>query len=114
MSTFDEFDIPPGHPYESPYLADMRGPGENQKGFELDRTMAKVTIDSISNYPITGGPATNNVETSFIFILEMGLVNVPMEYNWSPNRLQTTPPNPNPYTVPLPIIAEHTRNRFRA
>jgi len=100
MSTFDEFDIPPGHPYESPYLADMRGPGENQKGFELDRTMAKVTIDSISSYPIIGGPVTNNVETSFIFILKMGLINVPMQYNWSPNRLQTTPPNPNPYTVP--------------
>ncbi len=102
MSTFDEFDILPGRPRESPYLADLRGSGSSLKGFELDRTMAKVTIDSISSYPIPEGPTTNNAETSYIFILKMGLVNVPMQYLWSPNRLQTTPPNPNPYTVPVP------------
>lgn len=102
MSTFDEFDILPGRPRESPYLADLRGSGSSLKGFELDRTMAKVTIDSISSYPIPEGPTTNNAETSYIFILKMGLVNVPMQYLWSPNRLQTTPPNPNPYAVPVP------------
>lgn len=102
MSTFDEFNIPAGYTYESPWHADLRGPSESQKGFELDRTMAKVTIDSISSYPITGGPLTNDSLTSYIFILKMGLTNVPMQYLWSPNRSQTTPPTPNPYTVPLP------------
>jgi hypothetical protein len=52
--------------------------------------MAKVTIDSLSSYPIVGGPTTNNVATSYIFILKMGLANVPMQYLWSPNRPQTT------------------------
>ncbi len=101
MSTFDEFDIPAGYTYESPWHADLRGPSESQKGFELDRTMAKVTIDSISSYPIFGGPATNNVETSYIFILKMGLDRVPMKYLWSPNRPQTSPTS-NPYTLPVP------------
>lgn len=106
MSTFDEFDIQKGRTYESPYLADLRGISDPPKGFELDRTMAKVTIDSISSYPIhlSNGDTTitDNKETSFIFILKMGLINVPMQYLWSPNRLQPTPPNPNPYTVPVP------------
>lgn len=102
MSTFDEFDIPPGRPKENPYLVDLRGPSESQRGFKLDRTMAKVTIDSISSYPISGGPLANDSLTSYIFILKVGLTNVPTQYLWSPNRLQTTPPNPNPYTVPVP------------
>jgi len=102
MSTFDEFDIPAGYTYESPWHADLRGPSESQKGFELDRTMAKVTIDSISSYPIEGAPLPNDSLTSYIFILKMGLTNVPMQYLWSPNRSQTTPPTPNPYTVPVP------------
>ncbi len=102
MSTFDEFDIEPNRPIDNPYMADLRGPDESLKGFALDRTMAKVTIESVSSYPIEGGPATNNEETSYIFILKMGLANVPMQYLWSPNRLQPTPPNPNPYTVPVP------------
>ncbi len=102
MSTFDEFDIEPNRPVENPYMADLRGPDESLKGFALDRTMAKVTIDSLSSYPIIGGPTTNNEETSYIFILKMGLANVPMQYLWSPNRLQPTPPNPNPYPVPVP------------
>jgi len=102
MSTFDEFDIPAGYTYDSPWHADLRGPSESQKGFELDRTMAKVTIDSISSFPISGGPLTNDSLTSYIFILKVGLANVPTQYLWSPNRLQTTPPTPNPYTVPVP------------
>lgn len=102
MSTFDELDILPARPSTNPNLADLRGPSEGQKGFELDRTMAKVTIDSISSYPYTGGPTTNNVLTSYIFILKMGLVKVPQNYLWSPNRLQTNPPvSPtSPYPVP--------------
>ncbi len=102
MSTFDEFNIEPNRPVDNPYTADLRGPVESLKGFALDRTMAKVTIESVSSYPIEGGPATNNVETSYIFILKMGLANVPMQYLWSPNRLQPTPPDPNPYPVPVP------------
>ncbi|WP_286861704.1 MULTISPECIES: hypothetical protein [unclassified Proteiniphilum] len=100
MFTFDEFNIAPDRPAENPYTADLRGPNESLKGFALDRTMAKVTIDSLSSYPIPGGPATDNEKTSYIFILKMGLTNVPMQYLWSPNRLQSTPPSPNPYTVP--------------
>lgn len=89
MSTFGECTIPEGRPIENPYLADLRGPSEEQMGFELDRTMAKVTIESVSNYPMYEGQSTNNVATSYIFILKMGLVNVPMQYLWSPNRPQT-------------------------
>ena len=89
MSTFGECTIPEGRPIENPYLADLRGPSEGQMGFELDRTMAKVTIESVSNYPMYEGQETDNVATSYIFILKMGLVNVPMKYLWSPNRPQT-------------------------
>jgi len=102
MSTFDEFNIEPNRPVENPYMADLRGPDESLKGFALDRTMARVTIDSLSSYPIIGGPETNKEETSYIFILKMGLTNVPMQYLWSPNRLQPTPPDPSPYPVPVP------------
>lgn len=87
MSTFGEFDIPEGMDRNNPYTADLTGINQ---GFKLDRTMAKVTIDSLSSYPIVGGPTTNNVATSYIFILKMGLANVPMQYLWSPNRPQTT------------------------
>jgi hypothetical protein len=87
MSTFGEFDIPEGMDKDNPYTADLTGINQ---GFKLDRTMAKVTIDSLSSYPIVGGPTTNNVATSYIFILKMGLANVPMQYLWSPNRPQTT------------------------
>lgn len=90
MSTFDEFDILPNRPYENPYIADLRGPAESNKGFSLDRTMAKVTLQSISSYPRYTGDVTDNVETSFIFILKVGLVNVPMQYLWSPNKPQTS------------------------
>lgn len=89
MSTFGECTIPAGRPIENPYLADLRGPSEGQMGFELDRTMAKVTIESVSNYPMYEGQETDNEATSYIFILKMGLVNVPMQYLWSPNRPQT-------------------------
>lgn len=89
MSTFGECDIPEGRTAADPYLADLRGPSEGQSGFELDRTMAKVTIASVSNRPMYEGQTTDNVATSYIFILKMGLVNVPMHYLWSPNRSQT-------------------------
>ena len=102
MSTFDEFDIPPNMPKSNPYVADLRGPSETKKGFELDRTMAKVTLDSISSYPRYTGETTDNKQTSYIFILKVGLVNVPTQYLWSPNRLQTTPPANPAYTVPVP------------
>ncbi|HBU45194.1 MAG TPA: hypothetical protein DEB36_05450, partial [Porphyromonadaceae bacterium] len=100
MSTFGEFDIPEGMDKDNPYTADLTGINQ---GFKLDRTMAKVTIDSLSSYPIFGGPETNNKETSSIFILEMGLVKVPMQYFWSPNRTQTGPSTYDPsYAVPRP------------
>lgn len=102
MSTFDEIIIPPNQPEETPFIADLRGPSETQKGFELDRTMAKVTLQSISSNPRYLGDPTNNVETSYIFILKVGLVNVPTQYLWSPNRLQTTPPADPAYAVPVP------------
>ncbi|MBP7179768.1 MAG: hypothetical protein KBA24_01350 [Dysgonomonadaceae bacterium] len=91
MSTFGEFNIEPERPFENPYLADLTGMGQ---GFELDRTMAKVTLESISSNPRTVGEPTDNVETSFIFILKVGLTNVPQQYLWSPNRPQssTVPP----------------------
>lgn len=102
MSTFDEFDIEAEKTITNPYIADLSGPSEGLKGFELDRTMAKVTLDSVSSYPRYVGDITNNIQTSFIFILKMGLVNVPTQYMWSPNRVQTTPPDPNPYPNPVP------------
>ncbi|HOM62616.1 MAG TPA: hypothetical protein PL097_02120 [Dysgonamonadaceae bacterium] len=94
MSTFGECDIPEGRTAADPYLADLRGPSEGQSGFELDRTMAKVTIASVSNHPMYEGQTVDTVATSYIFILKMGLVNVPMYYLWSPNRPQssTVPP----------------------
>lgn len=101
MSTFDEFVIPI-RTISNPYVADLRGPSETKKGFELDRTMAKVTLDSISSYPRNTGETTDNKQTSYIFILKVGLVNVPTQYLWSPNRLQTTPPANPTYTVPVP------------
>ena len=106
MSTFDELDILPARPSTNPNLADLRGPSEGQKGFELDRTMAKVTIESVSNIPYVGGPTTDNVQTSYIFILKMGLVKVPQSYLWSPNRLQTNPPVPPTSTYPVPPYTE--------
>lgn len=102
MSTYGEFMIPSGRTYSTPYLADLRGPSTSQKGFELDRTMAKITLDSVSSYPMTDGQVTDKIATSFIFILKMGLINVPQTYLWSPNRLPTTPPNPNPYPTTVP------------
>lgn len=102
MSTYGEFMIPSGRTYSTPYLADLRGPSASQNGFELDRTMAKITLDSVSSYPMTQGQVTDKIATSFIFILKMGLINVPQTYLWSPNRLPTTPPNPNPYPTEVP------------
>lgn len=96
MSTFDDLDILPARPFANPNIADLRGPSEGQKGFELDRTMAKVTIESVSNIPMFEGQVTDNVSTSYIFILKMGLTNIPKQYLWSPNRWQTTSPYPNP------------------
>lgn len=93
MSTFGEFVIEEERPIESPYLADLTGVGQ---GFELDRTMAKVTLESVSSYPIVNGPTTDSVATSYIFILEMGLTKVPMQYLWSPNR-----PLTNGYPAPV-------------
>jgi hypothetical protein len=95
MSTFGECIILPGKTEEDPNIADLTGNGQ---GFELDRTMAKVTIESVSSYPIegVGAPTTDNVETSYIFILKMGLTNVPMQYLWSPNR-----PLTNGYPAPV-------------
>ncbi len=105
MSTFDEFDISPNMPKENPYIADLRGLNESTKGFALDRTMAKVTLESISSYPRYTGDPTNNLETSYIFILKVGLVNVPMQYLWSPNRLNTTPPVSPPSSPVLPAYS---------
>lgn len=99
MSTFGEFDIPEGLDRNNPYTADLTGVNQ---GFKLDRTMAKVTIDSLSSYPIYP-LLTDNTKTSSIFILEMGLVKVPMQYFWSPNRTQTGPSTYDPsYAVPRP------------
>lgn len=95
MSTFGVFDIEEGRTKDDPYHADLTGVGQ---GFQLDRTMAKVTIDSITSYPIhlSNGDTTitDNKETSYIFILKVGLTNVPKHYLWSPNRPQsaTVPP----------------------
>lgn len=101
MSTFDEFNIPPNKPIDNPYVADLRGLAESNKGFALDRTMAKVTLDSITSYPRHVGDLTNNTKTSYIFILKVGLVNVPVQYLWSPNRLNTTPPASPPSPSPV-------------
>lgn len=91
MSTFGECDILPGKPKEDPNVVDLTG---TNGGFEMDRTMAKVTLESISSYPRYEGEPTDSVETSYIFILKVGLVNVPNQYLWSPNRPQssTVPP----------------------
>lgn len=100
MCTFDEFTIPADRPESNPYQADLRGTG---KGFEMDRTMAKVTLKSVSNKNLDGtdlSPA-EKLSTSYIFILKMGLRNVPNQYIWSPNRLPVATPNPNPYPQPL-------------
>lgn len=97
MSTFDQFNIASGKTAANPYVADFRGPSTGKRGFELDRTMAKITLDSISSYPRNTGDITDNVQTSFIFILKTGLVNVPKQYMWSPGRAQSPLPNPNPY-----------------
>lgn len=100
MCTFDEFTIPADRPEGNPYRADLRGTG---KGFEMDRTMAKVTLKSVSNKNLNGtdlSPA-EKLSTSYIFILKMGLRNVPNQYIWSPNRLPVATPNPNPYPQPL-------------
>jgi len=97
MSTFGEFAIPSGRTASTPFLADLRGPSASQSGFELDRTMAKITLESVSSNPMYSGQVTNNVATSYIFILKMGLVNVPQTYLWSPNREQS---NPNPIQLP--------------
>jgi len=101
MSTFDEFNIPPNKPIDNPYVADLRGLAESNKGFALDRTMAKVTLESISSYPRYAGEITDNKKTSYIFILKAGLVNVPTQYLWSPNRLNTTPPASPPSPSPV-------------
>lgn len=100
MCTFDEFTIPVDRPESNPYQADLRGTG---KGFEMDRTMAKVTLKSVSNKNLDGTDLspTEKLSTSYIFILKMGLRNVPNQYIWSPNRLPVATPNPNPYPQPL-------------
>lgn len=84
MSTFGEFEIEK-RPEINPFPCDLTGA---EHGFELDRTMAKVTLESISSNPRNVEESTDNVETSYIFILKVGLVNVPKQYLWSPNRPQ--------------------------
>lgn len=85
MVAYDEFDIPANRPITDPFEADLRGLGEDSKGFAVDRTMAKVTISRVTSEPYMGYVGTtDNVKTSYIFILEMGLVNVPQTYLWSP------------------------------
>ena len=113
MTAFDEFDILPNRPINNPYIADLRGENDSIKGFAMDRTMAKITLDSLSNTDLSGNPLIESLqeETSFIFILEMGLRKVTKQYLWSPNRnISTTLPVP-PYdtsmgyhdlTFPLP------------
>jgi hypothetical protein len=83
--------------------ADLRGLGGDSKGFAMDRTMAKVTVSKVTSEPYAGYVGTtDNVKTSYIFILKMKLVNVPTQYLWSPNRLQTPPLADPVYTVPPP------------
>lgn len=85
MVAYDEFDIPANRPITNPFEADLRGLGGDSKGFAVDRTMAKVTISRVTSEPYMGYVGTtDNVKTSYIFILEMGLVNVPQTYLWSP------------------------------
>ncbi|MBP6175763.1 MAG: hypothetical protein KA437_05900, partial [Fermentimonas sp.] len=85
MVAYDEFDIPANRPITDPFEADLRGLGGDSKGFAVDRTMAKVTISRVTSEPYMGYVGTtDNVKTSYIFILEMGLVNVPQTYLWSP------------------------------
>src|SRR5690554_462243 len=85
MVAYDEFTIPSGKPIEDPFIADLRGLGGDSKGFAMDRTMAKVTISKVTSEPYIGYiGTTDSVETSYIFILEMGLVNVAQTYSWSP------------------------------
>ena len=88
MTAFDEFDILPNRPINNPYIADLRGENDSIKGFAMDRTMAKITLDSLSNTDLSGNPLIESLqeETSFIFILEMGLRKVTKQYLWSPNR----------------------------
>ena len=85
MVAYDEFDIPANRPITDPFEADLRGLGGDSKGFAVDRTMAKVTISRVTSEPYMDYVGTtDNVKTSYIFILEMGLVNVPQTYLWSP------------------------------
>lgn len=85
MVAYDEFDIPANRPITDPFEADLRGLGGDSKGFAVDRTMAKVTISRVTSEPYIGYiGTTDSVETSYIFILEMGLVNVAQTYSWSP------------------------------
>jgi len=98
MVAYDEFTIPDNRPITDPFTADLRGLGEDSKGFAMDRTMAKVTIKGVSNNNTDGSPLSEalQLETSSIFILEMGLTNVPKQYFWTPNKQQITYTNPVP------------------
>ena len=87
MVAYDEFEIPANRPITDPFHADLRGLGGDSKGFAMDRSMAKVTIKDISNTNFDGSALSPEAQaaTSSIFILKMGLVNVPETYKWSPN-----------------------------
>ncbi|MDD4697629.1 MAG: hypothetical protein PHR52_08845 [Fermentimonas sp.] len=84
MVAYDEFTIPDGRPLTDPFVADLRGLGGESKGFAMDRTMAKVRISKVTSEPYDVSQVTDNVATSYIHILQMGLVNVPKSYLWSP------------------------------
>lgn len=103
MVAYDEFTIDPGKPIEDPFVADLRGLGGDSKGFAMDRTMAKVTISKVTSQPYTGynESLTDKVKTSYIHILEMGLVNVPKIYKWSPTTFVPVKEQYQPFTFNL-------------
>ncbi|HBT84883.1 MAG TPA: hypothetical protein DEB12_03130 [Porphyromonadaceae bacterium] len=82
--------------------ADLRGLGGDSKGFTMNRTMAKVTISRVTSEPYTGyAGTTDKVKTSYIHILEMGLVNVPKIYTWSPTTFVPVKEQYQPITFNL-------------
>ena len=80
FTTRNDFDVPPNRQYDNPYLLDFTG-------MPLVRPMARVTITGVSSELIDNlSPPRSDaqwIEASRIFILEMGLKNVPNRYSWT-------------------------------
>ena len=106
MVTYDNFDIEPNRHADNPFMADLRGPSDSSNGFAMDRTMAKVTIENVTNRSMDGTPVLDDqkLATSYVFINKMGLINVTKQYMWSPNRFPVEDPltPDNPYPAPIP------------